>query len=106
MAWEIHFYEGFDQEVLKLPAKIQAKMIRLFELIENHGANLGEPHTKSLGGGLFEIRAKAQEGIARGMFCYLEGEKVIILHVFVKKTQKIPNKELAIARKRMLEVKS
>ena len=39
-------------------------MLHLLELIEKHGANLGAPHTEPMGDGLFEVRAKAQEGIA------------------------------------------
>lgn len=56
------FYSGVEYEILAMPPKIQARMIKLLELIELHGANLGPPHTDSMGDGLFEIRAKAQEG--------------------------------------------
>jgi len=105
MDWEIEFYGKVDEELAKLPPKIQARMIRLLELMEKHGANLGEPHTKSLGGELFEIRAKAKEGIGRGIFCYMQGKRIIILHVFVKKDQKIPKKDLELANERLKEVK-
>ena len=62
MAWKVDFYSGVEDEILAMPPKIQARMIKLLELIELHGANLGPPHTDSMGDGLFEIRAKAQEG--------------------------------------------
>ncbi len=65
MTWKITFYKGVDDDLLNLPPKIQARIIRLLELIENHGPNLGPPHTKSLGDGLFEIRAKSAEGVGR-----------------------------------------
>ncbi|MDG1731633.1 MAG: type II toxin-antitoxin system RelE/ParE family toxin [Thalassotalea sp.] len=104
MTWNIQFYDGVDEQILALPVKIEARFIRIMELMEEHGANLGSPHTKSLGHGLFEIRAKAKEGIARGIFCYLKGNNIIIVHAFIKKTQKTPGKELALARKRMKEV--
>ncbi|WP_350306469.1 type II toxin-antitoxin system RelE/ParE family toxin [Photorhabdus viridis] len=42
-----------------------------------------------MGKGLFEIRAKAQEGLGRGLFCYLQGSNIIVLHAFIKKNQKI-----------------
>jgi len=58
-----------------------------------------------MGDGLFEIRAKAQEGIGRALFCYMQGEHIYILHAFVKKTQKTPKKELNLAMARMKEVK-
>ena len=70
-----------------------------------YGNQVGEPQTKSLDDGLFEIRAKGAEGIGRGIFCYMMGKRVYILHVFVKKSDKIPQKELDIARNRLKELK-
>ena len=63
------------------------------------------PYTESFGEGLFEIRAKGQEGIGRAFFCTLIGQKIVILHAFRKKSQKTPKKEIELARKRMKEVK-
>ncbi|WP_165312563.1 type II toxin-antitoxin system RelE/ParE family toxin [Vibrio ziniensis] len=105
MSWRIEFYDGVEQTILSMPPKIQARIIRLLELIEDYGADLGEPHTKAMGEGLFEIRAKAQEGIARGLFCYRDGRNIIILHAFVKKSLKTPNKDIKLAKNRMKEVK-
>lgn len=103
--WNIDFYDGVMDSILDMPPKLQARMLKLLEMIEEHGANLGPPHTESLGDGLFEIRAKAKEGIARGLFCYMDGPNVQVLHAFVKKTQKTPKKDLALAKDRMKEVK-
>jgi len=55
--------------------------------------------------GLFEIRAKGKEGVGRFFFCCLVGQEVVILHSFIKKAQKIPQKEMKIARNRLKEVK-
>jgi len=89
MSWEVVFYdEKVEAETLALPSKILAKMLHIFELIKVAGANLGEPYTKSLGDGLFEVRAKAKEGIGRSMYCYQKGKKIVILHSFVKKNSK------------------
>lgn len=104
MTWTIDFYDGVEDAILAMPPKIQARMLRLLELMEEHGANLGTPHTAPMGEGLFEIRAKAKEGIARGLFCYMKGEHIFILHAFVKKSQKTTKKELDLARTRMKEV--
>ena len=68
------------------------------------GPNLGLPYTRPFGDGLFEIRAKGEEGIGRAFFCSLVGRRIVILHGFVKKTQKTPLKELKLARKRLKEV--
>jgi phage-related protein len=104
MAWEIEFYKGVDEDILGMPPGIQARILKLLELMEAHGANLGAPHTKPMGDGLFEIRAKAKEGIGRGLFCYLDGQKVRVLHAFVKKDEKTPKQDLKLARDRMKEV--
>ncbi|TYL46570.1 type II toxin-antitoxin system RelE/ParE family toxin [Marinomonas sp. IMCC 4694] len=104
MNWKINFYSGVEDHILSMPPKIQARMIKLLELMEKHGAHLGPPHTKAMGDGLFEIRAKAKEGIGRGLFCYLKGNRIYVLHVFIKKSQKTPKHELKLARERQKEV--
>jgi phage-related protein len=104
MNWKIDFYDGVADQILSMPPKIQARMIKLLELMEKHGANIGWPHSKSLGDGLFEIRAKAKEGIGRGLFCYLRGKHIYVLHAFVKKSQKTPSHALVLARNRQKEV--
>jgi len=106
MSWEIDFYDGVEDQILDMPPKIQARLLKLLELIEKHGANLGPPHTESMGNGLFEIRAKAKEGIGRGLFCYLKGKHIVVLYAFVKKSQKTPKNELEIARSRQREVQA
>jgi phage-related protein len=106
MAWTIGFYNGVEEDILSMPPKIQARMLKLLDLIEEHGANLGSPHTEPMGDGLFEIRAKAKEGIGRSLFCYMQGQKVCVLVAFVKKTQKTPKQQLDLAKVRMKEVKN
>ncbi|MEZ8409675.1 type II toxin-antitoxin system RelE/ParE family toxin [Vibrio tasmaniensis] len=69
MSWNLQLYDGVEEAILDRPPKVQARMLKLLELMEGHGANLGEPHTKSMGDGLFEIRAKAQEGIVLVVAC-------------------------------------
>ena len=58
-----------------------------------------------MGGGLFEIRAKGKEGIGRSFYCTLKGKEIVILHSFIKKSQKTPKRELDLAKKRMKEIK-
>lgn len=72
--------------------------------MEVYGPDLGMPHTKAMGEGLFELRLKAHEGIARVFYCTVIDERIMILHHFVKKTKKTPAKERSIARKRMKEI--
>ncbi|HHF7367747.1 TPA: type II toxin-antitoxin system RelE/ParE family toxin [Legionella pneumophila] len=105
MSWIVEFYnESVEEAILTMPPKIQARMIKLLELIETHGANLGPPHTEAMGDGLFEIRAKAQEGIGRSLYCYMKGKHIVVLHAFVKKSAKTPKLDLQLALKRKREV--
>ena len=69
------------------------------------GPNLGEPHTKAFGDGLFELRLKGAEGIARMFFCTLIGKRIVMLHSFIKKTDRTPKRELDIAQTRLKEIK-
>ncbi|UJB71829.1 type II toxin-antitoxin system RelE/ParE family toxin [Acaryochloris sp. 'Moss Beach'] len=90
--------------VLALPPGLLARYLRLTDLMLEFGPNLGMPHTRSMGDRLFELRVKSKEGIARVFYCTLVGEKIVMLHSFVKKTQKTPKQELQIARRRLKEV--
>jgi phage-related protein len=107
MSWQINFYnESVEKETLEFPPKILAKLLHIFEIIEEHGPSLGKPHTDSLGNGLFEVRAKGLEGIGRSLFCYVSGNQITILHSFIKKTQKIPKKDLDLALTRKKEIEN
>jgi phage-related protein len=88
-----------------MAAGFVARFIRYAERMEVYGPDLGMSHTRAMGDGLFELRLKGPEGIARVFYCTLSGRRVMMLHHFVKKTQKTPTKEIDIARKRMKEVK-
>lgn len=107
MSWTISFYsEKVELETLGYPAGILANFLRIAEMIEELGPNLGLPYTRAMGDGLFEIRVKGREGIGRSFFCTVEGHEVVILSSFIKKTRQTPRKELDKARKRLREVKS
>lgn len=66
---------------------------------------MGEPYTKSIKDGLLEMRIKSDEGIARSIYCYEIGKRIIILLTFVKKTQKTPKSILNLAEQRLKEFK-
>lgn len=107
MKWHVTFFNTkVEAETMAFPAGILANFLHIAEMIEEFGPALGSPYTKALKDGLFEIRAKGREGIGRSFFCTIKGKEVIILHSFIKKSQKIPKKEIQIARQRLKEVKS
>jgi phage-related protein len=106
MDWKIVYYnDDLQRAILDLPPGLQARYIHLTERIRAFGPDLGMPHTRALGQGLAELRLKAREGIGRVFFCTLPGRRVMMLHVFVKKSAKAPPKELKIARERMKEAR-
>ena len=107
MLWKIEFYsQKVEDSIKEWPEGILAKFIWVSDIIERFGpADVGMPHVKPLSHGLFEIRVKAKEGIGRAIFCTVKGKVVIVLNEFIKKTQKTPPNEIALARKRMAEVK-
>lgn len=88
-----------------MPVGIRAAYARLTDLLEEFGMDLRLPHSRAMGEGLFELRPKGKEGIARVFYCTLIGKRIVILHGFIKKTQETPRKELEIAIQRMKEVK-
>lgn len=105
MTWMVSFYnEKVEKQTLGFPKSILANFLHIVEMIEEFGPSLGKPHTAPMGDGLFEIRAKGKEGIGRSLFCMQKGKEIVILHSFVKKTQKTPKKELDLARKRLKEL--
>lgn len=90
---------------MTLPATLQARYIGLTNRMLDFGPHLGLPHTDAFGGGLFELRLKGAEGIARVFFCTMVEQEIVMLHSFIKKTQKTPEKELKLAKQRMKEIK-
>lgn len=107
MSWSIEYaHSDVEQFILKLSPGLTAKYLHLTDLMLEFGANLGMPHTRPMSDGLIELRVKGQEGIARVFYCTLSGKRIVMLHGFIKKSQKTPPNELGIARRRMAEVKS
>jgi len=107
MNWRIiYFNENVQEQIESWPVKMRAYYARITERMIIYGPNLGMPFTRSMGNGLFEIRIRSQEGIGRAFFCTIKERRIVILHAYVKKTQKTPSKELKIARRRMADVKT
>lgn len=106
MDWNIRYFnEKVENQILDLPDGLLARYLKLTDMMLIHGSNLGLPHTKSLNNGLFELRLKSKEGIGRVFYCTRVGKTIMMLHSFVKKSQKIPKNEIDIALKRLREVK-
>lgn len=103
--FEVEFYEKDDgtypaeEFILSQDIKMQTKLFRLLELLELKGNELREPYSKSPSDGIFEIRAIQGNNITRILYFFVVGKKVILTNGFVKKTQKTPDSEIALAKK-------
>jgi phage-related protein len=105
--YTIHYYsEAVQDEVLALPKTLLARYQTLTRRLLEVGPNLGDPHSQAFGGGLFELRLKGAEGIARVFYCALIGRRIVMLHSFVKKSDKPPLADRRLAEDRLKEVKN
>ena len=103
--WQIEFYNQRLRSIIEeWPDGIYADFLRLAGLMQEHGADLRMPHSRAMGKGLFELRCKGREGIGRAFYCTVVGKKIVILHAFIKKTEKTPDTERVIAHKRQKEI--
>lgn len=92
-------------EVNALPDDILARLRRVGELIQTYGVErVHEPHVKHLEGRLWEMRLGGRDGITRAIYVTATGRRIVIVRVFVKKTQKTPRREIELARERAKEV--
>jgi phage-related protein len=107
MAWTVKFLDEEAQAALfALPRDIRAAFERIVTLIQGHGLErLREPYVKHLEGPLWEMRMKGKDGIARAAYVTATGHRVVVVHVFVKKTQRTPRREIETALRRAKEVR-
>lgn len=93
-------------ELEALPVDMRARFRRIVELIQSHGLErMHEPHIKHLQGPLWEMRMKGRDGISRAICVTARGRRVVVVRVFVKKTQKTPQREIEISLERAKGVK-
>ena len=106
MAWAVEFLDEEVKAMLDaMPRDIQASFRRIVELVQSHGLErVREPYVKHLEGPLWEMRMKGKSGIARAVYVTAIGRRVVVVHVFEKKTQKTPRREIETALKRAKEV--
>lgn len=106
MTWNVVYHtKAVEAFVLALPEGLLARYLRLTDMMLEFGANLGMPHTRAMGDGLFELRIKGKEGIARVFYCTVVGQQIVMLHGFIKKSERTPPRELKLARSRLAEVR-
>ena len=105
MDWTVETVSAVDAEIASLPVALRTRLLRLLETVENVGLEaLRTPHVKHLDGKLWELRVRADGGIARGIYVTAAGRRVVVLHVFEKKSRRTPRRALATAKERMRQV--
>jgi phage-related protein len=99
-----YFHPRVLAEIESWPVDVLADYARLIELLAEHGPSLRLPHSRAFGKGLFELRPRGRSGIGRALYCFLVGQRIVVVHAFIKKTQETPERELKLARQRAKEL--
>jgi len=95
-----------EDELAELPADMRARFSRIAALIEEYGLeNVGMPHVRHLQDKLWEMRLKGRDGISRALDVTASGRRVVVVRVFVKKTQETPAREITLALERAKELR-
>ena len=106
MRWRVEVLDATVRAELEAqPKDIQARYVRILELIESHGLEqVREPYVRHLRGRLWEMRMRGRDGIARAIYVTAAGRRVVVVRVFAKKTEKTPRREIELALRRAREV--
>ena len=106
MAWIVEtLNDVVDAELEALPADMRVRFSYISRLIEEFSLDrVREPHVKHLQGPLWEMRMKGKDSISRAIYITTTGQRVVVVRVFVKKTQKTPKREIDLALKRAKEI--
>lgn len=110
MTWRVEVREEATVVIASLPRDIRSSFERIVRLIESHGLErMREPyvkhHVKHLEGPVWEMRMRGRDGIARAAYVTASGRRVVVVHAFVKKTERTPRREIEIVLKRAKEAK-
>jgi phage-related protein len=99
-----YFHPRLRDAIEAWPIGVLADYAHQLELLMEFGPELRMPHSRALGGGLFELRTRGREGSGRAFYCFGGGSRVIVVHALLKTTRATRRRDLRIARVRMKEV--
>ena len=104
--WKVTVHPLAEAELLALPADMRARFLHISELLETFSPmKVGMPHIRPLEGKLWEMRMQGRDGIARAVYAAIQGRTLLVLYVFIKKTQATPHAAIETARKRLEAIK-
>lgn len=107
MDWFVEYYrDGKGKEPVAefidaLSKEARAKVFRTIKLLKDYGVLLKEPYTRQIKGKIRELRVTDRAGKIRVLYFAFTGRRIILLHGFIKKTEKTPLSEIETAEKRM-----
>ena len=102
MRWTVILTTEAEAEINALPADVRARFLHIAEVLESFGPQHGrEPHVKPLEQTLWEMRLTGKEGIARAISFAAHGRRLVVVHAFVKQTQRTPRRAIELALVRM-----
>lgn len=103
--WTVEFLVPAAEERAALPSDMRARLARVADAIERHGVfDLPRDWIKPLEGKLWEIRITGRDGIARAIYILASKQRVVVLRIFIKKTQKTPRREIELAHARAKDI--
>lgn len=96
--------QNFDSSVEKFVESLEkqtiAKVFHMTDLLKEFGHQLGAPHSKKVRGKLFELRVRGVQEVR--IFYAFHKSYIVLLHGFIKKSQKVPKKEISKALAKLL----
>ena len=106
MSWTVEFLDEDVKATLDaMPRDVRSSFEHIVRVIQLQGLErVREPYVKHLEGPLWEMRLKGRSGIARVIYVTALGRRLVIVHAFVKKTEKTPRREIETALTRAKEV--
>jgi phage-related protein len=94
-----------EKELGLLPEDMRARFARIVTLIEGHGLeNVGMPYVRHLQDKIWEMRLKGRDGISRALYVTAKERRVVVVRVFIKKTEATPPAEIKLALLRAKEI--
>ncbi len=105
MMWTVQVSPLAETELKTMPTDIQARFVHISEMLQEFGPqSVGLPHVRFLQDKLREMRMKGRDGIARAIYVAQTGKQLVMMHVFIKKTEKTPRKALKTAAERLRRI--
>ncbi|PJB15407.1 type II toxin-antitoxin system RelE/ParE family toxin [Candidatus Falkowbacteria bacterium CG_4_9_14_3_um_filter_38_19] len=89
---------SLEKFIKSLEKSTIAKVLRIIDLLEKFGHNLGLPHSKKVCGQLYELRIRSAQEVR--IFYIFRKSKIFLLHGFIKKSQRVPGREIRLALKK------